>query len=222
MINLDYFRGVKSRMLKSLGNQVILPIAARLSSLWLLKKMRDFCKIQLSVEELKVIADVIKNKTSSKKKVRLLVFGTGHDSKFWYLLNKKGETLFVEDNLEWVERAKSTYPYLNILPVTYGTLKVEWKKLLLDLDCLRGAIPDLLLNKEWDIILVDAPDGSSDLAPGRMKSIFWASILANQNTDIFVHDCNREVEKNYTDRFLGVENMIESIQRLRWYKINCN
>ncbi|MDB9541113.1 hypothetical protein PN457_15850 [Anabaenopsis arnoldii] len=199
-----------------------MPIASHFPYPYFLEKMRSFCKIQLSVEELKLIADVVKHKERKNSKVRFLIFGTGHDSKFWYLLNKKGETLFVEDNLEWVEIAKSIYPYLNILPVSYGTFRAEWQKLLLNPNCLREQLPDFLLNKDWDVILVDAPDGSSDSAPGRMKSIFWSSILASQNTDVFVHDCNREVEKNYCDRFLGIDNINATVQRLRWYKINHN
>ena len=57
--------------------------------------------------------------------------------------------------------------------------------------------------------------------PGRMQSIYMASKLAreNGNTDVFVHDCDRQIENAYANRFLGQENLACEVERLRHYRI---
>ena len=54
-----------------------------------------------------------------------------------------------------------------------------------------------------------------DQSPGRMKSIFHSSKLIKDSGDIFVHDCNREVEDIYCNRFLGKENLKLEIEAPR-------
>jgi glucuronoxylan 4-O-methyltransferase len=68
-------------------------------------------------------------------------------------------------------------------------------------------LPDNVEKEKWDIIVVDGPDGQSDQATGRMKSIFLSSRLIMNSGDIFVHDCNREVEDIYCNNFLKKENL---------------
>ena len=80
-------------------------------------------------------------------------------------------------------------------------------------------MPQEVEKENWDIILVDAPAGWGDQTPGRMKSIFIASQLAANYTDVFVHDCDRIVEKTYSHTFLKQENLKTEIQKLRHYNI---
>jgi glucuronoxylan 4-O-methyltransferase len=80
-------------------------------------------------------------------------------------------------------------------------------------------LPNTIEALGWDVILVDAPAGYTDSKPGRMKSIFLAKRLAASPGDVFVHDCEREVERVYCDRFLGREHLTSEVNLLRHYQI---
>jgi len=156
----------------------------------------------------------------SKNACRFLVFGLGNDSVYWHKMNKRGITHFLEDNSEWNSKVVTRYPYLNCTLITYHTQRHEWRSLLNQPDKLYIPLPDEVLQDKWDVILVDAPAGNEDLTPGRMQSIFMAAKLAkvSGHCEIFVHDCHREVESTYSDRFLGPENLIKQIDNLRHYQ----
>ena len=47
--------------------------------------------------------------------------------------------------------------------------------------------------------------------PGRMSSIYMASKMIEKGGYVFVHDCEREVERAYVDRFLKEENLISEV-----------
>jgi len=51
-----------------------------------------------------------------------------------------------------------------------------------------------------------------------MKSIRFASRVIAVNGDVFVHDCDREVERAFCDRLLEPRNLVEEIGRLRHYR----
>jgi hypothetical protein len=55
--------------------------------------------------------------------------------------------------------------------------------------------------------------GGDDNTPGRMQSIYTASTL--RCSEFFLHDINREVEKTYGDKYLGVK--FKAIDRLSHY-----
>ena len=61
---------------------------------------------------------------------------------------------------------------------------------------------------------------NNDSSPGRMQSIYTSSVLAkkSENIDVFVHDCDREVEKVYCDFFFADMELIAEFDRLRHYK----
>jgi uncharacterized protein (TIGR01627 family) len=82
-------------------------------------------------------------------------------------------------------------------------------------------LPDIVTKIRWNYIFVDAPAGYDTYLPGRMKSIYTAFQLAFNapQTDIFVHDCHREVEAVYCDYFLKPENLIKEFCHLRHYRI---
>lgn len=184
--------------------------------------MRNINEIQLSTEQLKYIAITIKEKAFCK----LLIFGLGNDSLFWLKLNRGGVTVFLEDNIDWLQKITKRSKNLISFPVNYNTKITEWKMLLESPSLLDMELPDYVEKEEWDIIFVDAPGGWNDQTPGRMKSIYLASRLVKNSCDIFVHDCNREIEDNYCNKYLKKENLIIEIKTqgvfLRHYYITNN
>ncbi|KAJ6757837.1 GLUCURONOXYLAN 4-O-METHYLTRANSFERASE 2-RELATED [Salix koriyanagi] len=70
---------------------------------------------------------------------------------------------------------------------------------------LKG-FPSDIYDIEWDLIMVDAPTGYHDEAPGRMTAIYTAGLMArnreNGETDLFVHDVDRVVEDKFSKAFL--------------------
>ena len=88
---------------------------------------------------------------------------------------------------------------------------------------LEMTLPNYVEKEKWDIILVDGPHGYGDETPGRMKSIYLASRLVNNSGDILVHDCHREVEDIFSNKFINKENLKMEIKSpagfLRHYHI---
>ena len=70
---------------------------------------------------------------------------------------------------------------------------------------LKG-FPNEVYDVEWDLIMVDAPTGYHDDAPGRMSAIYTAGLMARNRedgeTDVFVHDVDRVVEDKFSKAFL--------------------
>lgn len=175
---------------------------------------------QLSVTEYSLIAEVL----FKKSPCNMLVFGVGNDSEMWIDLNKGGMTFFVEDNANWLQDIHNKIPHINACVFTYGTQRYQWKDLIKTnfSHLLHMNLPQIVLETKWDIIFVDGPAGYSDVTPGRMKSIYMASYLSHQNnnnTDVFVHDADREVESLYSSVFLYDVNLKQAVDRLRYYII---
>ena len=168
-----------------------------------LSVMRKLNRIQLNVDQLTVISKTIKEKAPCK----LLIFGLGNDSVFWSKLNRGGVTTFLEDNKNWYQRITKRSKGLTAFLVNYNTKRSDWKMLLESPSLLDMTLPNDVEKEEWDVILVDAPKGWNAQTPGRMKSIFLSSRLVKSSGDIFIHDCNREVEDTYCDIFLNKENL---------------
>ena len=174
---------------------------------------------QLSVAEYGLIAD----RVISRSPCNMLVFGVGRDSRLWTSINSRGKTVFLEDNRMWLDHVRQNIPNINAHLVCYNTLRSRWQELLhrSDEQELLMELPQEITDTKWDIIFVDAPDGSSDRKPGRMKSIFTAAKLAHSSKgcDVYVHDCNRRVEAVYSNQYLHPENLIWKKDRLRYYYI---
>lgn len=210
-------------ILKKIIKSILARLSVTLSRTWpshfnisLMKRLNE---IQLSTMQLKVICATIKRKTPC----RLLVFGLGNDSSFWASLNRNGTTVFLEDNEEWFEKITEKLKNIKAFLVSYNTQRKDWMTMLENESLLEMTLPDDVGNEAWDIILVDAPAGWNDENPGRMKSIFLSSRLIRNSGDIFVHDCDREVEEIYCDKFLQKENLKTEIKAtigfLRHYRI---
>jgi glucuronoxylan 4-O-methyltransferase len=173
-----------------------------------ISKMKQLNHIQLSTDQLKAISTAITRKAPCK----LLIFGLGNDSAFWLKLNRGGDTIFLEDNEEWLQQITKKIKGITAFIVDYKTLRTDWKKLLENQSLLDMSLPQCVENEEWDIILVDAPNGWNDQTPGRMKSIYHSSRLIKNSGDIFVHDCDREIETVYCDKYLKKDNFVNEIE----------
>lgn len=75
----------------------------------------------------------------------------------------------------------------------------------------------------WDVIMVDAPTGYFDDAPGRMSAIYTAGLMARNRehgeTDVFVHDVDRKVEDEFSKAFLCEGYLREQEGRIRHFVI---
>ena len=210
---LNPLRHLKHRLQREFG-RILLRSAARNPTENRITKMRNALKIQLTPEEMLLISKSVQQ----HRKANLLVFGTGLDSEYWYRLNHKGYTLFLEDDLSWVRRAKSVVPYLSIEHMQYDTVRTDWNLLIGKDEDLAVGLPSRAMDHAWNVILVDGPRGYEDSDPGRMKSIYQAASLAKTGTDVFVHDCDREIERKYCDFYLKDFELMGTIGRLRHYK----
>lgn len=85
------------------------------------------------------------------------------------------------------------------------------------------SLPNEIYEVEWDLIMVDAPTGYHDEAPGRMSAIYTAGLMGRNRevgeTDVFVHDVNRVVEDKFSMEFLCEGYMIQQEGRLRHFTI---
>lgn len=171
---------------------------------------------QGTVDEYRYLHDII----AKRAPCRLLIFGVGRDSKLWVRTNEGGTTVFVEHEPEWIALTQRDLPTTRIVRVRYGTrrwqwwLLKEWPSLLWMRD-----LPADIAEAPWDVIFVDSPQGGKASRPGRMKSIYSASVIAarGDGTQVLAHDCDRQVEQVYCDRYLGRERFVREIHKLRHY-----
>jgi len=177
--------------------------------------MRKYNDVQITTEELKLITRVLRCKPGCK----FLVFGLGNDSHFWNRFNQEGTTVFLEDDKGWFSKVMKKHPNLTAFLVNYGSQLSQAEALLNSPAVFDLGLPAEVKNTSWDVILVDAPLGEGPSAPGRMKSIAAASRLVRNSGDVFVHDCDRIVERNYTDKFLGQKNLVAEIGKLRHFNM---
>ncbi len=179
-------------------------------------------EIQLSTEQLKYLAITVKEKAFCK----LLIFGLGNDSMFWLKLNRGGVTVFLEDNINWLQYITKKSKDLITFQVNYNTKITDWRMLLESPSLLDMTLPENVEKEDWNVIFVDAPVGGEGQHAGRMQSIYLASRLIKNSCDIFVHDCNRVVEDIYCNKYLKKENLKKEIKTqgvfLRHYYITNN
>ncbi|KAM7484063.1 hypothetical protein LguiA_000072 [Lonicera macranthoides] len=194
---------------------------------------------QQSLAEIKVSFEILR----SSAPCNFLVFGLGHDSIMWDSFNPGGTTLFLEEDPKWVQTVLKDAPNLHAHAVAYRTKLSEADQLLKtyrsDPSCaaknsfLRGntrcklaltGLPDEVYDKEWDLIMIDAPKGYFPEAPGRMGAIYSAAVMARNRkksgvTHVFLHDVDRRVEKFYAEEFLCRRHMVKGVGRLWHFEI---
>jgi hypothetical protein len=173
---------------------------------------------QATYEEYKLVHDVV----VARAPCDLLVFGVGRDSALWLELNAGGRTVFLEDVGTWAEYARREVPEITVHDVRYGTLRVFWHVLKrFPRRLMMRDLPREVAQSAWDVILVDAPRGTRWYRPGRMKSIYTASVLADPSGgDVFVHDCHRRVEREASDRFLEPDRLVAQAGSMRHYRVH--
>ncbi|XP_042493950.1 glucuronoxylan 4-O-methyltransferase 1-like [Macadamia integrifolia] len=190
---------------------------------------------QQTSKEISVSARVL----DKKSPCNFLVFGLGHDSLLWSSLNYGGRTVFLDEDESWIKLIKQEFPNLEAYHVVYET-KVRNAENLLRIgkenDCtvvsdaenskcqlMLKELPSLVYKVDWDLIMVDAPTGFHDDAPGRMGAIYTAGMMARNRkegeTDVFVHDVNRDVEDMFSKVFLCEGYMKEQEGLLRYFTI---
>lgn len=173
---------------------------------------------QLSAAEYRYVASLVGGGRGSK----MLVFGTGNDSRLWLLANRRGRTVFLESSLWWTKQAQRRSPEAEIWHVGYDTRRDQWRSLLEgDPSRLALELPPTVASESWDVLFVDGPAGYDDRCPGRMKSIYTAALLARSGgaAEVVVHDCDRELERAYCDRFFHPSELVRSFERTRHYRI---
>ncbi|MDH3271371.1 MAG: hypothetical protein OEN56_08575 [Gemmatimonadota bacterium] len=172
---------------------------------------------QATFEEYKLVYDVV----VARAPCNLLVFGVGRDSALWLTANQDGRTVFLEDVAEWAGFARNEVPGIDVREVRYGTLRIFWHLLKYAPSTLMmNDLPDDVATAGWDVILVDAPRGTRWYRPGRMKSIYTASVLGRRaGADVLVHDCHRRVEREASDRFLGADRCVDHAGSMRHYAL---
>ncbi|KAE8698841.1 Glucuronoxylan 4-O-methyltransferase 1 [Hibiscus syriacus] len=190
---------------------------------------------QQTLKEISVTAKILEKKSPCN----FLVFGLGHDSLMWSSLNYGGRTVFLEEDEAWIEQIRRRFPMLESYHVTYDS-KVNQADNLMDVgrgpECtaitdpkysmcqlaLKG-LPSEVYEMKWDLIMVDAPTGYYEDAPGRMTAIYTAGMMAKNKekgvTDVFVHDVNRVVEDKFSMAFLCEGYMKKQEGRLRHFRI---
>jgi glucuronoxylan 4-O-methyltransferase len=191
---------------------------------------------QQTLKEISVTARVLEKKSPCN----FLVFGLGHDSLMWNALNYGGRTIFLEEDEAWIQQIRRRFPMLESYHVTYDS-KVNQANQLMEVgrgpECtalgdprysmcqlaLKG-LPGEVYETQWDLIMVDAPTGYYEEAPGRMTAIYTAGMMARNRvdageTEVFVHDVNREVEDRFSRAFLCESYMRKQVGRLRHFTI---
>jgi glucuronoxylan 4-O-methyltransferase len=190
---------------------------------------------QQTLKEISVSARVLEKKSPCN----FLVFGLGHDSLMWNALNYGGRTIFLEEDEAWIQQIRRRFPMLESYHATYDS-KVNQANQLMEVgrgpECtalgdprysmcqlaLKG-LPGEVYETQWDLIMVDAPTGYYEEAPGRMTAIYTAGMMARNRvdgeTDVFVHDVNREVEDRFSKSFLCESYMKKQVGRLRHFTI---
>lgn len=196
---------------------------------------------QQSRDEIRISFDVLRDRGPCN----FLVFGLGHDSLMWSAFNAGGTTLFLEEDPKWVQTVlkNDATRALRAHTVRYPTQLQQADELLRsyrteprclppgaslkgNLGC-RLALADLpedVYEREWDLIMIDAPRGYFAEAPGRMGAIYSAAVMARNrrgegDTHVFLHDVDRRVEKIFAEEFLCKKNLVKGTGRLWHFRI---
>ncbi|CAN1137246.1 Probable methyltransferase At1g27930 [Linum perenne] len=194
---------------------------------------------QQNIHEISVTLKVLLDRSPCN----FLVFGLGFDSLMWNSLNPGGTTIFLEEDPSWVKSVLKDAPSLHAHHVKYRTQLKESDRLMKSYKSqplcspakafLKGntecplalaTLPDEIYDKEWDLIMIDAPRGWFPEAPGRMAAIFSAAVMARARkgsgvTHVFLHDVDRKVEKMYAEEFLCKKHKVKAVGRLWHFEI---
>lgn len=233
-----FLRGGDRYLLSSFSPAVAGPISDDLTSA-VLHYATSSITPQQSRSEIRLSYRVLRKRSPCN----FLVFGLGHDSLMWHSFNLAGTTIFLEEDPKWVRSVLKDAPMLEAHTVKYKTqlaqandLLKSWRKnenCLPEQAKLKGNsgcklalsdLPEKVYGREWDVIMIDAPRGYFNEAPGRMGAIYSAAVMARNRkgagpTDVFLHDVDRRVEKTFATEFLCKKNLVEGSGRLWHFRI---
>lgn len=158
----------------------------------------------------------------------------------WTALNHGGRTVFLEEDKAWIQQIQERVPNLEAYHVQYETKVYEADELMKmgmeEEECKNVGDPRFSKCKiaikgfpleiyeiEWDLIMVDAPTGYFNEAPGRMGAIYTAGLMGRNRregeTDVFVHDVDRVVEDKFSMAFLCEGYLRKQEGRIRHFTI---
>ncbi|KAF8408426.1 hypothetical protein HHK36_007578 [Tetracentron sinense] len=182
------------------------------------------------------------NLISHRAPCNLLVFGLIPQFLLLSSANAGGTTIFLEDDPGKLSNITTNSKGTQIYKVEHQIVAGEAYKLLKhardDPACAPQAGPlqvsscRLALTKlpwevyefKWDVVVVDGPSGDRPEAPGRMSTIYTASMIARTGniTDVVIHDVDRTIEKWFSWEFLCDENLVSSTGKLWHFRIMGN
>lgn len=147
----------------------------------------------------------------STHRPNLLVFGLGHDTPFWAEAARKrgGMAVFLENNEKWVNLApKDIHSY----KISYWT-NMEEPIPAPDCSLVPDGVPTWVASTEWDVAIVDAPNGFARYwplwwakpNPGRAQSLYLATLLVQAGGYIVLDDAERDLEHALSLAYLPPE-----------------
>ncbi|KAJ1398086.1 Polysaccharide biosynthesis domain [Sesbania bispinosa] len=189
----------------------------------------------LSEKEFKVLSDLI----ALKSPCNLLIFGFQPQYLILSSMNAAGNTIFLEDDHDKINKVRINSNTTQIHKVEYNMpAKAAYKLLkharqnpacapnprfLQKSKCKLALknLPAQVYEKNWDVMVVDGPSGDSPESPGRMEPIYTSSVLARigNTSDVIVHDVDRMIEKWFSWEFLCDENLLYSKGKLWHFRI---
>lgn len=191
--------------------------------------------IVLTEKEFQLLSTLVAHKAPCN----LLIFGLEPQYLYLSQINAGGTTIFIEDDINKLRTIKANSNSTQAYKVGYNIPGKEAYKLLKHArknpacvpssGLLQGSkcqlqltnLPQEVYQHKWDVIVVDGPSGDTPEAPGRMGTIYTASILARAGnmTDVVIHDVNRMIEKWFSWEFLCDENLVSSKGKLWIFRI---
>lgn len=173
--------------------------------------------MQQSQTQVTVTVAEIERVQRQRARCNLLVFGVGFDTAFWMQMNSHGVTVFLEDNVEWLDSVQTKVPNATIYSVSYTTELGMDDEAYLEPSSwpqLQMGLPSVVLETEWDIVIVDGPAGYKNGDPGRIQSLYTAATLYRPFDALtVVDDCDRWLERTYADLFLGAHRLFLTVSR---------
>lgn len=114
---------------------------------------RNKLGFQIGVPEVSMVLQ------SFEAPINMLIFGCGYDSVFWRNANVGGLTIFLEDDIRWINNISRSDETLDIRRVEYNTKVGLCKSVLTDTNhsYLMLQLDNEVLTTSWDLILVDGP-----------------------------------------------------------------
>ncbi|KAL5069123.1 hypothetical protein RYX36_020010 [Vicia faba] len=84
-----------------------------------------------------------------------------------------------------------------------------------------GEFSKEVYDRDWDVVIIDAPRGYFPSASGRMTRIYFAKVLASGRkkegvTHVFLHNVDKAVEKLYAQEFLCMKYRVGGVKKL-WH-----